>query len=483
MTGAGGGARPWASFVTLCLGFFLASLDGTIVAVATPALVDDLGITVAQAIWVTSAYLTAYASPMLLTGRLGDRFGRRRLYAIGIAVFAAGSLLSGVADALLPLVAGRIVAGIGAALFTPQALAILTATMPKARLGLALGIWSTVAAVATVVGPIVGGVLVAGPGWRWVFLVNLPIAAVLLVAAALTLPRSERIVATIPVRAAVASVVGIAAVVTALQGVAEGWSWWVPVGLAALAIVAAALMRARPDESALIPPALPRSPGFLVGLAGIGSAAITVTALPLMLMVWAQAAAGLDPLAAGLLVVPIGVLAAAIGPAAGALIDRFGAARIAGAALALAIVGLLATGVALLAPEHPMLVLPGMAVFGLSNGAIWASLSMIALGGLDPAMRGAGSAVYNTARQLAAAAGAAAAGVVVTATLVVAFAADPAALEAALEARVAPGGLAAFSAAFAVAVGVLAVVPAAALALLLASAGRRSPADPARLES
>ena len=166
---------PWPALFALCLGFFMILVDSTIVSVATPAIVEDLRTDVNNVVWVTSAYLLAYAVPVLITGRLGDRFGPKRLYLAGLTVFTLASLWCGLTGSIEGLIVARVVQGLGASMITPQTMAIITRIFPAARRGAAMALWGATAGVATLVGPILGGVLVDGLGWEWIFFVNVPV--------------------------------------------------------------------------------------------------------------------------------------------------------------------------------------------------------------------------------------------------------------------------------------------------------------------
>src|SRR3954465_4206700 len=166
---------PWPALWALVLGFFMILVDTTIVSVATPAIMTDLGTDVDGVVWVTSGYLLAYAVPLLITGRLGDRFGPKRIYLIGLVVFTLASLGCGLSGTLELLIIARAVQGLGAALMTPQTMAVITRTFPPANRGAAMGLWGATAGVATLVGPLVGGLLVDGFGWEWIFFINIPV--------------------------------------------------------------------------------------------------------------------------------------------------------------------------------------------------------------------------------------------------------------------------------------------------------------------
>ena len=153
-------------------------VDTTIVSVATPAIIEDLGADVNAVVWVTSAYLLAYAVPVLITGRLGDRYGPKRLYMAGLAVFTLASLWCGLTNTIETLILARVVQGLGASMITPQTMAIITRIFPAARRGTAMALWGATAGVATLVGPILGGVLVDALGWEWIFFINVPVGVV-----------------------------------------------------------------------------------------------------------------------------------------------------------------------------------------------------------------------------------------------------------------------------------------------------------------
>src|SRR5437867_8096042 len=158
----------------------MAFIDGTVVNVALPALQRELGATVADVQWVVEAYALFLSALLLVGGSMGDRFGRRRVYASGIALFAAASTACGLAASVGQLVIARAVQGVGAALLVPGSLAIISASFPEQERGRAIGTWSAFSAVTTALGPVVGGWLIEHVSWRWAFFVNLPIAVTVL---------------------------------------------------------------------------------------------------------------------------------------------------------------------------------------------------------------------------------------------------------------------------------------------------------------
>ena len=153
-------------------------LDTTIVSTAMPAIMGALDADISGILWINSAYLLTFAVPLLVTGRLGDRFGPRNIYLIGMVIFTIASLWSGLSDSLGSLVAARAVQGLGASMISPQAMTLITRLFPYQHRGAAMGLWGAVAGIASLVGPIAGGLLVDSAGWEWIFFINIPIAVV-----------------------------------------------------------------------------------------------------------------------------------------------------------------------------------------------------------------------------------------------------------------------------------------------------------------
>ncbi len=192
--GAPGGAAPalrhspWLVLSVLCLGFFMILLDTTIVNIAIPDMIDRLHASLDQILWVLNAYILVYAVLLITAGRLGDLYGPKQLFMIGLVIFTLASAACGFAQNPTQLIAARIAQGIGGALLTPQTLSVLTMIFPAEKRGAAFGIWGAVAGVATVAGPTLGGFIVTHWGWSWIFFVNVPVGAVALVMAAIVLP-------------------------------------------------------------------------------------------------------------------------------------------------------------------------------------------------------------------------------------------------------------------------------------------------------
>jgi len=201
--------RPWMSLIVLCLGTFAILLDSTIVNVALPSVITDLHASLDQALWMVNAYLLVFAALLILASRLGDIFGPRRLFTAGLALFAVASALCGAAQTPGQLIAARVLQGVGAAALTPQAMVIIQAVFPRERMGVAFGVFSSMVGLAAVSGPTLGGVLTTYLSWRWVFYVNLPIAAAGIVLACRFVPDIRT---------------GRRGVIVANNG-SKGWTW------------------------------------------------------------------------------------------------------------------------------------------------------------------------------------------------------------------------------------------------------------------
>ena len=208
----------------LVLGFFMILVDATIVSIATPAIMAAFGADVDAVVWVTSAYLLAYAVPLLITGRLGDRFGPKRMYLIGLAVFTAASLWCGLTGSIGGLIVARVVQGLGASVMSPQTMAVITRTFPAHQRGRAMSLWGAVAGVAVLVGPIAGGLLVDSLGWQWIFIVNVPVGVVGFVLAVRLVPALSTAVRRFDLIGVALSAIGMFLLVFGIQeGQAFAW--------------------------------------------------------------------------------------------------------------------------------------------------------------------------------------------------------------------------------------------------------------------
>ncbi len=409
------GRSPWPALWALVLGFFMILVDSTIVSVATPAIMADLGADVDGVVWVTSAYLLAYAVPLLITGRLGDRFGPRRVYLAGLAVFTLASLWCGLTSSLSGLIAARVVQGLGAALMTPQTMAVITRTFPAESRGRAMSLWGAVAGVATLVGPILGGVLVDGLSWEWIFFINVPVGVVGLVLAARLVPELPTSVRRFDLLGVVLSAVGMFLLVFGIQE-GQAYDWGTIVGpvsvwsliVAGIVVLAAFLFwQARNRAEPLLHLGLFRDRNFSLAVVAITTIGFAVTAMIFPLIFYAQGVLGLSPTGSALLLAPLAVVSGVLAPYVGRLTDRAHPRWVAGIGM-VAFPAALVWLAAVMGPATPIwqLLLP-IALLGVANGFIWAPVGTTATRNLPLAHAGAGAGVYNTTRQVGAVLGSA----------------------------------------------------------------------------
>ncbi len=396
-------ADPWHALWAMMVGFFMILVDATIVAVANPSIMDALGADYDAVIWVTSAYLLAYAVPLLLAGRLGDRYGPKTLYLAGLAIFTAASLWCGLAGSIEMLIAARVVQGVGAALLTPQTLSAITRLFPAQRRGVALSIWGATAGVATLVGPLAGGVLVGALGWQWIFIVNVPVGVLGLLLAWWLVPALPTEVRGFDVLGVLLSGLGMFLIVFGLQeGQSHDWAVWIW-GLIVLGLGFMAAFvywqSVHPGEP-LIPLRIFRDRDFSVSTLGISVIGFAVTAMILPVMFYAQAVCGLSPTRAALLTAPMAIASGGLAPVVGKLVDRYPPTPIVGfgfSALAIALTWLSVEMTA----TTPIwrLVLP-LTLMGIGMAFIWSPLAATATQHLPGDLAGAGSGVYNATRQV-----------------------------------------------------------------------------------
>jgi EmrB/QacA subfamily drug resistance transporter len=415
-TPAAGDKDPWPALFALCIGFFMILVDTTIVSVATPAIIEDLHAEVNSVVWVTSAYLLAYAVPVLITGRLGDRFGPKNLYLVGLTVFTLSSLWCGLTGSIETLIVARVFQGLGASMITPQTMAIITRIFPAARRGQAMALWGATAGVATLVGPILGGVLVDGLGWEWIFFINIPVGVVGFALAWAWVPRLERHSHRFDWLGVALSGVGMFCLVFGIQ---EGhqYDWGtitgvisvpllIVVGLVVLALFV--LWQARNTQEPLVPLGLFTERNFSLANVGITTMGFAITAMAFPLMLYAQLVRGLSPTKAALLLVPMAVMSIVLAPGVGKLTDRVHPAAITTVGFASIIVSLGWLATVMTPDSHTWQILLPMVLLGIGNACVWAPLSATATRNLPPQLAGAGSGVYNATRQVGAVLGSAA---------------------------------------------------------------------------
>jgi EmrB/QacA subfamily drug resistance transporter len=407
---------PWPALWALVLGFFMIMVDTTIVSVATPAIIEDLHAEVNQVVWVTSGYLLAYAVPVLITGRLGDRFGPKNLYLIGLTVFTLASLWCGLTTSIGALIVARVVQGLGASMITPQTMAIITRIFPAERRGQATALWGATAGVALLVGPLLGGVLVDSLGWQWIFFVNIPVGIIGFALAWRLVPRLETRSHRFDWLGVALSGIGMFLLVFGIQeGHQYDWGrvfgsvtvWELIIG--GLAVLAGFVFwQHRNTAEPLVPLRLFRDRNFSLANVGITTVSFAFTAFGFPVMLYAQLVRGLSPTRAALLLIPMALLSILLAPGIGKLTDRLHPRTITGVGF-LVLTGSMLWMTRVMTPEaHVWEILLPMAAMGAGSAGIWAPLTATATRNLPMHLAGAGAGVYNAARQVGAVLGAAA---------------------------------------------------------------------------
>ncbi|MCJ0869393.1 MFS transporter [Streptomyces sp. AP-93] len=389
--------------LTTVLGSAMALLDSTVVNVALPAIGRDLGADLAVLQWTVNAYLLTLAGLILVGGALGDRFGRRRIFVLGVAWFAVGSLLCGIAPNAGVLIAARALQGIGGALLTPGSLALIQGSIHPDDRARAVGLWSGFGGVGAAVGPFLGGWLVDGPGWRWVFLLNVPVAALCIPVALRHVPESRDPAAhgRFDVAGAVLGAASLALLTYALIEARSGAALVVgaAVGGVLLAAVFVVVERRRADP--MVPPDIFSSRLFTA----VNLVTLCVYAafggFFFLVVLQLQVVSGYSALAAGAALLPTTALMLLLSARSAQLGERIGPR------IPLTVGPLLcAAGMLLMlrvGPQAPYVrdVLPALLVMGLGMAALVAPLTATVLSSVDPGRAGLASGINNAAARAA----------------------------------------------------------------------------------
>jgi EmrB/QacA subfamily drug resistance transporter len=411
--------RRWWTLGAMCFALFMMMLDNTVVNVALPSIQRDLHASLSALEWTINAYTLTLAVFMVTGGRLGDIFGRRRLFLIGVVVFGLSSLVIGLSPNGTILVAFRAIQGIGAACMMPATLSIITQTFPAEQRGMAIGTWAGVSAMALAIGPVFGGFLTQSVSWRAIFFINPPIA---LIAVAVTLfatseSRDETVDRSVDYAGIATLTVGLTALVLALV---EGNSWhWGSagvIGLFALAVVALAgfVQIELRSRAPMVDFSFFRARSFL----GSNLVAFFVTFAMFsqffFLTLYMQNVLHYSPLQTGLRFLPSTVLIIAAGPIVGRLSDRIGPRPLITSGLVL-VAGALLIQSRLTVHSGYGLLLPGFILMGLGMGLVMSPMSTAAMNSVDRTKAGVASGTLSMSRMVGGTFGVAVMGALVTA--------------------------------------------------------------------
>jgi EmrB/QacA subfamily drug resistance transporter len=395
------------TLVAAILGSAVTALDASVVSVALPTIQRSLGGGLAGQQWISSAYLLTLGSLILLGGSLGDIYGERRVFAIGVGGFGLASVLCAAAPSIGVLTAARAVEGVAGALLTPSSLAVIAVTFPDEERGPAIGTWTAFGAIATVIGPLAGGELLALGSWRWLFLINVPVVAITLALILLVIPGAERSRAApreVDMLGALLCAGGLAGIVFALiEAPRLGWS---NPGIDA-ALIAGALLfagfivRERRAHDPMLALGIFRRPNFAAANLETFAVYAALAVFFFMLVLYLQQVAGYSPLHSGLAVVPVTIVMFSLSRYFGRLSARLGPRLFMSSGPALAALGLL---LALRIGAHPSYVgdlLPAVVVFALGLSLTVTPLTTTVLAGVGRDSAGIASAVNNAVARIA----------------------------------------------------------------------------------
>ena len=402
------GRSPWLVLAVVSAGMVMILVDTTIVNIAVPSIISGLHASLDEVLWAINAYLLVYAVLLVPAGRLGDLYGQRNLFAIGLLLFTSSSVACGLAQDSTQLILARVFQGAGGGLLTPQALALVTNTFAPGRRGLALGLFGGLNALAAIAGPILGGYIITAWSWRWIFGINVPLGIAALAGSVLVLPAARA-----GIRRGI-DPIGIVLVGTGLLGVVYGllegerYSWgaiWGPVGIpqvigAGLIVLGAFVAWELHHRGGLLPLALFRHRNYAVGNAIAALAAFSMLGLLLPVVLYCQVVLGLTALGTAYALMPTFLALLFAAPIGGRLADSIGGKYVllAGTAVSGVGFGLVLNAASVNASAHD-LILP-LAVVGIGSGLTMAPLFSLVMSGIPEELVGSASGFVTASRQL-----------------------------------------------------------------------------------
>ena len=431
MTTALQGRKRWVALVFIALGVAMIILDATIVNVALPQMIKDLGLTTNDAEWVNAAYSLTFASLLILAGRLADRSGRRLLFVLGVVVFVGASVLVGISESSIHVIAARALQGIGAAFILPTSLSIINAVFVGRSRAIAFAVWGATIGGMAALGPLVGGWLTTYASWHWAFFINVPIGIIVIVGVLALVPETKDVADTrgIDLPGTVLSTLGLLGVVFALiEGQRYGWiiavkpfaigGWQWPVGSVSIVLVSAVIgvasliglvvvdsRRLAQGKVVVLNFSLFRIRSFGAGnvvalVVSLGEFGLLFS-LPLFL----QSVRGYDAMQVGVILLSL-ALGSFIASGAGAgMAQRMGPVRVLQLGMLLEAVGIVAIGLVISTTVTGWAMAPGLFLYGAGVGFATAQLTGVILSEVPVTESGQASAVQSTARQVGAAIG------------------------------------------------------------------------------
>jgi EmrB/QacA subfamily drug resistance transporter len=398
------GNRRWWALGAMCFALFMIMLDNTVVNVALPSIQRSLHASTSSLEWTVNAYTLSFAVLLVTGGRLGDLFGRRKIFLAGVVIFASASAAIGFSPSDTWLVAWRAVQGTGAALMMPATLSIITNAFPPEERGKAIGTWAGVSAMALAIGPVVGGFLVESVSWQSIFFLNVPVAvgAVVIALFAVRESRDETVERSIDVPGVLTLTLGLAALVLALvEGNEWGWGSTLELSMFAVALVGltAFAFVERRRSAPMVDFGFFRSRTFLGANIVAFIVSFAMLAMFFFLALYMQNIRGYSPLQAGVRFLPSTVMIIIIAPLAGRLADRVGSRP-------LITFGLLCVSGALFWQSHLTVssgygsLLPGFMLMGLGMGFVMSPMSLAAMNAVDRTKAGVASGILSMNRMV-----------------------------------------------------------------------------------
>lgn len=359
--------------------------------VITPLLPFDVG----NAVWLTSVYLLCTVAPMPATGRLGDAYGQRRVFLVGLAIYVAALVFAGASWSFGSLVVARGLQGLGAAVFLPQAFGLIPRVFSEDTQGRAFAAWGVIGSVASLIGPVAGGAIAEFSGWRAAFFAQAVLGVVALIAGLVALPKlaaGQQRVYLLPV---LLSFGGLGLLVYGIQ-----FGQWLSIGAGAVCLAALFLVARNGEDHGFLPLELIRDKSFALGAVGVAAMGFTVASMFIPLMYWLQTVAGASPTASGLITAPMSVFALLLTPVAGYLTDRRDPGKLCVAGFAVCAAGLALAIVLINASAGVWWFTAVTSLLGIGGAFVWAPNAAVTMRGIADSKTGAASGLYNTARQV-----------------------------------------------------------------------------------
>jgi EmrB/QacA subfamily drug resistance transporter len=394
----------WYTLVAACFALFMAMLDNLVVNIALPTISRDLDARATQLQWVISAYTLVFASLQISAGGLGDRFGRKRWFMIGLAIFTVVSAIAAFSNSMNMLIAMRALQGLGAALIMPLSLSLISNAFPPEERGRAIGIWSAVSVSSIALGPVVGGAIVEYFSWGWIFLINVPIGigALLVTQAVVRESRDESGTVATDVPGTVLITAGIATLTWGLiQAGERGWTdTWILVSFLAAAIILPVFVWVEMrTERPMIPMSFFRSRTFVGANIDSFMIAFLITGVSFFLTLYQQNIHGFSAIRTGLALVPMVAVMMVFSPLSGSMVNKLGPRRLISFGMIVTGIG---TGLFLLAGVGVSYwrILPAFLLMGFGMAFIWAPMTTAVLNSVSSEKSGIASAVNGSLREI-----------------------------------------------------------------------------------